>query len=355
MKIGKSLERVVKRFLTFVLKFFVDSKKLSADNIQPEQIRSVLIIRQDRKVGNLILTTPLIETAKVTFKNASIDILVSKNLKVLCEDNPYLGNIYLFDHLGFIKNPVRFFGLISSLRNNQYTLAIESSNPGGSSFLNGLITYLTRAKFRIGFESGQGAIFTNVHVSPDRSKHYYLIQQDLVNILTDKKWEFKPRIFVSPMVLVAEKTALLKRHSLTDFDKLVGIWIGARHNKKWDIEYFQEVYKQIALETFFFPILCFGIEEQDQFKDLDKQEYNALQFKDLKRLKTFISICDIFICGDTGPLHMSFALGVPTIGIFLQNNYITYGYADGEKNYIIKPAEPDEMIEEIIHCTKNII
>jgi len=323
MSIGKSAERIGKKVLAFIFKIIIRSEEISTDKIIPINIKRILIVHQDRRIGNFILSTPLIEAAKQIFSNAAIDIVAAKNLKVLCDDNPSLDSIYIFNHRGFIKNPFKFFKLISALRKNNYELTIESSNPAGTSFLNGLVTYLSKAKYRIGFTGGSGAIFTNVHVNPDRTKHYHLMKQELVNSISKEKYDLKPKIFTDK-----RKTEL-------------------------QINNFKTLYQKIELETNLFPLLIFGLEEENEYQLLNKDEYNSLRFDDLNKLKTFISACNIFICGDTGPLHFSFALGIPTIGIFLQDNYGTYGYANGDKNYIIKPAKPNEMIDEILRTVKK--
>ncbi|MEJ2507342.1 MAG: glycosyltransferase family 9 protein [Ignavibacteriaceae bacterium] len=277
MNFLKSVERSGKKALTFLLKLFIKQKLISVDSIDPSKIDKVLIIRQDRRIGNLVLTTPLIKKTKTILPDAEIDILIAKTNESLCENNPHLNNIYTFDHKRFIKSPFGFFKLISTLRGNKYTLIIESSNPSGASFLNGYISYLTKSPLRIGFDKGRSSIFTNVHITPDHTKHYYVIQQDLVSFLSNDKSYFKPK------------------------------------------------------------------------------KYNSIQITDLKKLKSFISNCSVFICGDTGPLHFSFALSTPTIGVFLENNFVKYGYADGDKNFIIKPADSDEMIGQIISILTKIL
>jgi len=354
MNIGKSAERFGKKVLAFIFKIIIRSEEISPDKIIPENVKRILIVHQDRRIGNFILSTPLIEAAKYIFPNAAIDILAARNIKVLCDDNPSLDSIYIFNHRDFIKNPFRLFKLISSLRKNNYELTIESSNPAGTSFLNGWITYLSKAKYRIGFAGGSGAIFTNVHVTPDRSKHYHLMKQELVNLCSKEKYELKPKIFADKRETELQINTLKNNFNLKESEKIFGLWIGARDKKKWSIENFKILYQKIKLETNLFPLLIFGLEEENDYQSINKTEYNSLRFVDLKKLKTFISACNIFICGDTGPLHFSFALGVPTIGIFLQDNYETYGYVDADKNFIIKPAQPDDMIEEILKSVKQI-
>jgi len=354
MSIGKSAERVGKKVLAFIFKIIIRSEEISPDKINPDNIKRILIVHQDRRIGNFILSTPLIEAAKQIFVNAAIDILVAKNLKVLCDDNPSLDSIYIFNHISFIKNPFKFFKLISSLRKNNYELTIDSSNPAGTSFLNGWMTYISKAKYRIGYTGGSGAIFTNVHINPDRSKHYHLMKQELVNSISKEKYDLKPKIFADKRKTELQLNTLKNDFDLKNSEKIIGLWIGARNEKKWSIENFKTLYRKIDLETNLFPLLIFGLEEENEYQLLNKDEYNSLKFDDLNKLKTFISACNIFICGDTGPLHFSFSLGVPTIGIFLQDNYGTYGYADGDKNFIIKPAQTADMIEEILECINKI-
>ncbi len=354
MSIGKSAERFGKKILAFIFKIIIRSEEISPDKIIPENVKRILIVHQDRRIGNFILSTPLIEATRYIFPNTAIDILTAKNLKVLCDDNPSLDSIYIFSHRSFIKNPFKLFKLISSLRKNNYEVTIESSNPAGTSFLNGLITYLSKAKYRVGFTGGSGAIFTNIHINPDRSEHYHLMKQELVNIFSKEKFELKPKIFADKSETELQKNTLKNNFNLSESEKIIGLWIGARNKKKWSIENFKTLYQKIKLETNLFPLLIFGLEEENDYQLINKAEYNSLRFVDLKKLKTFISACNIFICGDTGPLHFSFALGVPTIGIFLKDNYETYGYADGDKNFIIKLAPPDEMIKEILKSAKKI-
>ena len=354
MKVLKSAERFGKKFLTQLIKIFIKQEILSANSINPSSINRIIIIHLDRKVGNLILSTPLIESTKKYFVNASVDILVAHQVKVLLESNPYLSNIFEFSHSGFIRNPFKLFQLISFLRKRNYTVAIESSNPSGTSFLNGFITFLTAAKYRIGFSGGGGELFTNIHIKPNKNNHYYLAKQELVNLFSNNINTFKPKIYINPLEVEELRNNILSKFNLMASSKLVGIWIGARDKKKWIIDNFISVYNKIKIETDYIPFLLFGVEETKDFNNIDKGKYNSISFSDLKELKNFISCCDIFISGDTGPLHYSYALNVSTIGIFLQDNYDTYGYNSEGNNFIVKPDRTEKMIEDILKVCKTL-
>jgi len=355
VKVLKSAERSGKKLLISLIKFFIKQDNYSTSEIDSTEVTRIIIVHLDRKVGNLILSTPLFEATKIVFPNAIIDIVIASPVKVLIESNPFITNIYEFNHTGFIRNPFKLFSLLSTVRKNNYQVAIESSNPSGTSFLNGFVTYLTKAKYRIGFIGDGGELFTNIHIIPDKNDHYFVSKQKLVTPFSNINSEIKPKIFADKNEVNKLKQELDIRYRLIPNQKIIGLWVGARDRKKWDIENFYSIYNKLKIETGYFPILLFGIEENNLFQTTDKIKYNSISFNDLKKLKNFISCCDIFISGDTGPLHYAYALDVTTIGIFLQDNYSTYGYNTKGKNFLIKPGKTEVMIEEVVRICKSFV
>jgi len=354
LKILKSIERKAKKIFLIFAKSLIKSEPVDVQKINPAHITKILIVHLDRKVGNLILSTSMIELSKKIFANAEIDILVASTVKVLVDDNPYLNNIYNFDHSSFIKNPFKLLGLKRILKSNNYNLAIESSNPTGTSSLNGFITYLSGAKYRIGFEGGSSALYTNIHITPNKTDQYYIAKQNLVKIFSKDIDYINPKLFVSVLDKQKVRSEIKSNLNIDEDKKVIGIWIGAHDIKKWDIKIFILIYNRVLTETSFIPILLFGVDEESDFNNVNREKINSLLFTELVKLKMFISTCDILISGDTGPLHLAYALGVKTIGIFLQNNYGTYGYSVEGTNFIITPKETNKMINEAVEICKKL-
>lgn len=353
MKVLKSAERFGKKFLIGLIKLFIKQDNLSTSDIDPTEVTRIIIVHLDRKIGNLILSTPLFEATNKVFVNATIDIVIASPVKVLIDSSPFIQNIYEFNHTGFIRNPFKLFSLLSAVRKNNYQVAIESSNPSGTSFLNGFVTYLTKAKNRIGFSGGGGELFTNIHIIPNSKDHYFISKQKLVTPFSNINSEIKPKIFADKNEVNLLKQGLVASYNLVPNQNIIGLWIGARDRKKWDIENFYAIYNNLKTNSKYFPILLFGIEETSLFQTIDKSNYNSILFNDLNKLKNFISCCEVFISGDTGPLHYAYALDVITIGIFLQDNYSTYGYSSEGKNFIVKPGKTEDMIDEVIRICKT--
>ncbi len=61
----------------------------------------------------------------------------------------------------------------------------------------------------------------------------------------------------------------------------------------------------------------------------------------------FISHCRWFISGDTGPMHLAVAIGVPTLTIFTHTNRVQYGYDDGAKHLAFQYEQSPHNLEKL--------
>ena len=96
----------------------------------------ILLIKL-RAIGDIILSTPVIENLRLEYPQAKIDVLVEKFAMPVLESNPFINKILVFD-----KKIDSSFGLIKKVRNEKYDLVIDLfGNPRTA-----LITFLSGAK-----------------------------------------------------------------------------------------------------------------------------------------------------------------------------------------------------------------
>ena len=119
---------------------------------------------------------------------------------------------------------------------------------------------------------------------------------------------------------IASDEALLANAFLSDYKKpLVGLHPGAKDAfKQWPKEHFISVGKALAEDGF--QVLVTGNPaEKTLAADIAGQIPGAKSIAGLLSLRTFAAVLskfDLFITNDTGPMHMSFALGVKTVALF---------------------------------------
>ena len=84
--------------------------------------------------------------------------------------------------------------------------------------------------------------------------------------------------------------------------------------KRWDFDRFLTVINSTAAQNKDDIIIVF------EGRDKNEKLNASLKFPLNVIIKTIdidlISICDIFLCGDTGPLHIAAAFGIPTVALF---------------------------------------
>lgn len=126
--------------------------------------------------------------------------------------------------------------------------------------------------------------------------------------------------------------------------KILGINPGASYGsaKRWYPEQFAKV--AIALSDKFDILIFGGMGETDFAEEIVKHllKKNISNFQNLagkttiSELTSYISNLDIFITGDSGPMHLAAALQVPTIAIFGPTNSIETSQWRNSKSIVIK-------------------
>lgn len=145
-------------------------------------MKRILII-QNSTLGNVVLTTPLIEKLSSHYPDAKIDFLVEQGNHEILMGHPKLNQLYVWkSSSNKFKNLAR---LILIFRKKNYDLIINVQR----NFISGLITVLSKGKKLIGFSKNPFSIFFDkkanyrINGSHETSRNLALI-----NDITDKKY-----------------------------------------------------------------------------------------------------------------------------------------------------------------------
>lgn len=111
----------------------------------------ILIIRLGR-IGDMILSTPLLSQLKVAYPTAKIDVLASNDNHKILMYADYVDNVYIWN-----KNPIKLILLLMKLRKKNYDFILEPKDHYSteSYYIAGLV----KAEKRIGFVKGESSIF----------------------------------------------------------------------------------------------------------------------------------------------------------------------------------------------------
>ena len=94
---------MLKEFRKSLAKFIFDKKEKLKNILDMNKINSVLILRDDNKIGDMIITTILFREIKKQYPHIKIYVLCGDANKIILENNPYVDKIFI-SHNKFYKD-----------------------------------------------------------------------------------------------------------------------------------------------------------------------------------------------------------------------------------------------------------
>jgi len=132
--------------------------------------------------------------------------------------------------------------------------------------------------------------------------------------------------------------------------------------KRWPVERFLELI-DLMQNKGITPYILGGEIDSDVAGEIKAQrpDVRFIKTADINELAVVLSKMDVFIAGDTGPLHMSAALSVPTIGLFGPTSPELVGVRGKNclniwKKHECAPCYEPESVHQrkFLECTDNI-
>jgi len=277
--------------------------------IDKNGINKILCIKP-RGIGDILLSTIVLENLNSAFPHSKIHYLTEEFAKRAVENNPFVSKILTFNKKDFVLS------IIKKVRKEKYDLIFDFwSNPKTAQ-----ITFFSCAKYRIGFEKRGRKYAYNFfgkngtmgeHAAEDnlvllKAFEIPLISKRIIYQTTNNERKFADKYF---------------KENVEGANELIlgiipsGGWETKRCELvKW-IEICNEIKKKFQVK---FLILWGPGDEKDA-----KAIYEGLTSHPLMtpnssfgELSALIEKCDLIIANDSGPMHVSAALGKPTLGIF---------------------------------------
>lgn len=312
-------------FIKVILKIFGYNKP--EQDIGNSLINKILIIRLD-EIGDVVLTSPFIREIKRNYPCAEITLLVKPQVYNLVELCPYINKILIFNYyngkLMFFINLIKAYRFATKyLVSCQFDLAIIPRcdvDIQGSTFL----AYFSRAKFRIAYSEKVSLLKSIMNLGFDKffthtiksitKKHEVERNLDLIRYLhggVDKEdleiWISKDdELYIDK--IFNEKNCIYIALCPTS---------GSKH-REWDILKYCDVLNLLN-KNFYINVVVLG-DIKNTFKALQKIKENytgkiidLVGKTTLRETAALMKNIDIYLGGDTGPMHIAAACKIDGI------------------------------------------
>jgi len=276
------------------------------------KVNRILVIKP-AAIGDVLLSTPVAENLRHNFPEAEIFFLTQKFCKEVLTGNPYITRVLTYD-LSLDGG----WCIIKNIRKQRYDLIIDLfGNPRTA-----LITYLSRARYKVGFKFRQRKYAYNIKLDSRGGEiHNVEFNLDTLRALGLEVKSGQPRFYINHVHdEFAEK--LFKDNGLSD-KKVIGINpCGTWKTKVWYLEKFSELMKMFDDNYRF--LLFWGYEDEQaqaqKLRDMAGNDVFLVPQVNLKYLGALMKRCKVFLTNDTGPMHIASALGVNVAAIFGPTN-----------------------------------
>jgi ADP-heptose:LPS heptosyltransferase len=312
------LQAAGKAFLLAVIRLLF-ARRGQGGPIDRASIHSVLVVRTDERVGNLLLTTPLLAALKEALPDALIGLLCSARLAAAVQGTGICGEIWPFEKKDFFRRPWRFVAFCLALRRAKYQVAIEAGHWHAFSFTAGMLTLWSGAPIRIGHRRGEAERLLTHAVDKDPAIAYDAAAKlELLRPLGITRADCPPM-----------QTAL-GRNEAPRFAKLFGASPvllvnpgGRKADHRWPPALFAQAVSELA-KTRNLPVyVAWGPGEEALAQGLVSQIDGAslLPPTNLAELAGALRSSALFLTNDTGPMHLAAAVGTPTVAVFLSDDW----------------------------------
>ena len=287
-------------------------------------------------LGDVVMMTPILRALRDRFPGAEITVLAKPHAADLLLESELADKVITFDFPWTAASekykPSRYdrsiIDLVRRLREENFDIAID----GRMDVRSSAVAYATRAPTRIGFDFGGGGFLLThaLPASPDDNHraHDWL---RLLEPLDDGRWNdgdrstpaelgkrFAPLLKVSPAER-ADAERLLRSFGIEDGEVIVGIHPGASRPKgRWPLDDFAWVADSLVSRHGSRCIVF--VDPEGYGADIPARSRVHLVSASLREMMAVMTCCDVFICNDSGPMHIADALGVPVVGIFTTGN-----------------------------------
>ena len=279
---------------------------------KPEQIRRVLVVRTDDRVGNVLLTIPLVRALQRALPGAQVDLLLAAGQARAAEGLPNL-TIVRFDK----RRPWRL------PRRASYDVVIDAAHWHAFSLTSALVSRWTASRWLVGSARGPSNVYSSAQPLPPPGVAEVAAKVSLAEGLglsagpvppLETALGLRPFSFPFPFPFIALNPGARKAdHRWADFAALA---------------------RRLPLPA----VVVWGPGEEDLAKEVAASGAMLAPPTDLDQLAYVFRRAAVVVTNDTGPMHLAVACGAPVVGVFLEEAGLRWASPGPRFRAVVRPS-----------------
>jgi ADP-heptose:LPS heptosyltransferase len=278
----------------------------------PTRIDRILLI-QLRRLGDVVLSTALLDDLHRALPEASIDMLVGRHAAPLVAGHPLLRTRIVLEDLGALRSA-------RLIRDNNYDAVFDIQG----SMRTAMITRASGAPLRVGWKT-RAASLAYTHALARGGDPEYVVRRRrrLLELAGIPVGSTLPRIVLTERERLQAEADLRSAGAHAAGDRVAFALVTSSAARDWPVEKFGALGNALADRGVTPVVLAAGTPAPIVARlhalcpravivpalDTDRD-------REMRRFLAVLGGCDVLVSGDTGPAHMADALGVPRVTVY---------------------------------------
>lgn len=283
-----------------------------------ERPRRILCFRLER-IGDLLMTLPALAELRALAPDAAIDLVVGSWNRQIAAAIPFITSCETLDAAWLARgaggvSPLSLITHAAGFRQRHYDLAINFE----PDIRTNLALAASGAKRTAGFRSGGGGPLLDLALDYDARLH---TADNAVTLVRAALGAAAERIDATLKIPDAAQREAARLLAPLGAGPKIGIHVsGGREVKQWPEERFRTIAERLVLDRAAGIVLTGAPGDRTQIDvvraGLPPGRVVDLSGADLITLAAVLQRLDLFVTGDTGPMHLAHAVGTPIVAVF---------------------------------------
>lgn len=280
--------------------------------------KKILIMRTDR-LGDVILSTPVIANLRKCYPDSYIAFLCRPYTKEVVEGNPYLDEVIVYDKNNEHKGILSSIKFCRALRKKKFD-TVFILNPNNRS---NTIAFVAGIPKRVGLNRKMGYLLTQpIEDRKHEGKKHEL--EYTLDILKEAGIPITEKHTYFPVKKESEERieGLLSANGIKNNDFVVMHPSASCPSKRWMQDNFIKLAKLIQEKTKL-KVIVISSKDEKKYADNLAQVTGVIDFRGILTISdigALLKRSKVFISNDSGPVHIASSLNVPVISIFGRND-----------------------------------
>ncbi|MGP9466628.1 glycosyltransferase family 9 protein [Halomonas sp. TP35] len=284
----------------------------------------ILIIRPNFRLGNALISTPVIDAFRDRFPSARIDYLATDKTWPLLQQRP-VDHFHLLSRAAILR-PWQYVTLLRRLRAQSYDLAVQVSGGSTSGFI---VTRLIGARYSMGSGKGHQRWY-NIEVE-GKSSHAYDAIVNLTRPL-GVACRNRPLLRLTEQERYQAMTKIRQLFSLhgdhpadTDF---IAIFVGGHQDKRLPLAFWLMLIDVMEARKIRYVVFL-GPEELRLLAPIEQRLMSSLYGNlcpplSIRHFAAVLGRARLLVTPDSGPMHLAAALDIATISLVRQKKSLAF-------------------------------